>query len=287
MEPSDDFFHQQELQLGYFTDVRTKRFLDLLNDARQSLFDEISAAENFTNARLQTLLGQIDDIIAQVKSDILSVGPSSQDLAKMSKAHLEASTIQISGLSITIPFDRLNTDTLRLFSQNELIHVTGLVESEKQAIKSILFSKVGVKGESPSSVARQIAGKQGRFAGKFGHIETILRTETATIYNAQSLEGIAHANETHGLTLKKRIVETIDAKRNHPISQVLNNQVREPGQKFKAKVSEVEKIARKLGKSRGGIFWPIVDGYYTGERLPAHYRDRGITVPTMREVTKF
>lgn len=284
--PPDELFRSQERDLLLYTDKRTADFLKLLESARRDLFETIGGPDSYTSQRLLKIIAQVDEIGLQLQADLLKQENAAEPLAKLVQSHLEASIPAVSGVEVSIGFDILNTEILRKFSENELKHVTGLVAAEKEKIKSVLFTQVGVKGRNPQQVARELAGKEGAFAGKYGHIETILRTETSTIYNAQSVQGIQHANEEYSLDLKKRIVETLDAKRNHPISVVLNNQVQDVGKKFRVKVSDVKAAAARMkkGKGMGGIFWPIVDGYFEGERLPAHYRERGIMVPTQKPV---
>lgn len=284
--PPDELFRSQERDLLLYTDKRTADFLKLLERARKDLYEAIGGPDSYTSQRLLKIIAQVDEIGLQLQADLLKQDNTAEPLAKMVQSHLQASIPAVSGVEVSIGFDILNTEVLRKFSENELVHIADIFSSQKQQIKSILFSQVGVRGRNPQQVARELAGKEGAFAGKYGHIETILRTETSTVYNAQSVQGIQYANEEYKLDLKKRVVETLDAKRNHPISVVLNNQVQEVGKKFRVKVSDVQAAAARMKKGKGtsGIFWPIVDGYFEGERLPAHYRERGIMVPTQKPV---
>lgn len=285
--PPDDLFHQQERELLRYTDSRVSLFLKRLEEARRELLEAIGAPDSYETQRLLNLIAQVDEIGLRTQADLLQMPNAAPELARLSREHLTRSISAVSGLEVSIAFDALNTDVLQRFSENELKHVTGLVAAEKEKIKSVLFTKIGVKGENPARVARQLAGSDSSFAGRFGHVETILRTETSTIYNAQSLAAIQDANTNYELNLNKRIIETLDAKRNHPISLVLNGMVQEVGKPFKVKVSAVQAAASRLKKGRGtgGIFWPKVGEYYVGEKLPAHYRERGIIVPTEKPVT--
>jgi hypothetical protein len=281
--PPDELFHAQEREVGRYTDQRVKRLLAMLESARRDLRGVIAEPESFTAQRVLSLTQQIDDISRQLRGQVQQIGASTYDLAQMTKRHLEASIAAIQP-NVQIAIGALNTDSLMRFSMNELENVTKITDQGLATIKSVLFTKVGVQGQNPAQVARQLAGKDGMFAGKFGHIETIMRTETSTVYNAQSLSGIEFANNNFDLALNKRIVETIDSHRNHPISQVLNGQVQAVDGEFRASVSAVAAKAAKLHKGTGGIFWPIKGGYYVGQRLPAHYRERGIVTPTEREI---
>lgn len=285
MPPLDDMFARHEHELAVYTDERVTKLLKMLEAARKDLQAVISDVEDLQPRRVASLVDQIDSISSDLRRGIRTIGPSSPDLAAMVTEHLKESVAAITGSNVVIALDSLNADVLLRFSLNELEHVTKLAATELETVKSVLFTKVGVRGENPVKVARQLVGRDSSFAGKFNHVETITRTETSTVYNAQSLDGLQGANQKYGLKLKKKIVETIDNKRNHPISQLLNGMVQTADKNFKVKVSEVNARASSLGKSGTGVFWPVVDGYYVGQRLPAHYRERGITVPTLEAVT--
>jgi hypothetical protein len=280
---SDDLFRRHEQELGRFTDRRVRRFLRILDGARKQLQADISAEDALTAARAASLALQIDKIINQAVADMRELGPVSENLAKLAAAHAESGIAAVAGVRLAVAFDRLNTRLLQRFSENELKHVTGLVDIEKQRLKSVLFNRVGVRGENPRKVAQELAGPDGLFAKRFAHIENILRTETSTVYNEQATEAIKVVNKEHGLALNVRIVETIDHKRNHPISQVLNGMVQRPGEPFRVPVAKVRAVAAKLGKQLGGVLWRVENGHYIGERLPAHYRERGVMVATREE----
>jgi hypothetical protein len=295
MPPEDELARQQERQLAIYTDKRVARFLRLLEASRADLQATIAEPDSFNAFRINSLIQQIEDIERRLASRIQGEIPSSQELAPVVQGNLEDmfKTIAPSSQNISVSIGSLNTETLYRFSQVELKHVSQVMSANISTIKSVLYSQIGLKGRNPSQVAKELAGKNGTFKGQYGHIETILRTETSTVYNAQSLRGIQYVNDTYALTIRKRIVETIDAKRNHPISSILNNQVREMGDPFQASVAEVAAKARQLKKTVnkdgtvGGILksWPIQNGFYTGERLPAHFRERGVVVPTVKDIT--
>lgn len=278
--PPDDLLARQEAEVARYADARARRVMSMLETARRQIQGIIADADSFTAQRVAFLVRQIDALSAQLARELNSVGSSSPELAGITQRHLQESIAAIADLQVLISVDALNLESLRLFSSNEVARMAKLIDAEKEVIRSVLFTKVGVKGENPVKVARQLAGKESQFAGRFAHIENILRTETSTVYNRQSLAGIQAANEQYDLGLNKKIVETIDAKRNHPISMVLNGQVQRVDRKFKASVSKVQAAAAKIKKSVGGTFWKVEDGFYTGMVLPAHYRERGIVVPT-------
>lgn len=290
--PSDELHHRQEKELQRLANARVKRLLRMLEDARLELQATIANvdADTFTANRVIMLNEQIDQIMEALRRDIRRAGEHASEIASLAKSHLDETVGIITGSStIKVSFDVLNVDVLRKFSQLTLENVSDLMGvAEKNKIKSVLFTKVGVKGENPAKVARELVGRDSAFTGRYNHVENIIRTETNSVYNAQSLEGIKSLNEAHDLGLAKRIVETIDPKRNHPISVVLNGQVRKPGDKFKASVSAVQSAGARMGKKGrvNGVLWPIVNGYYVGDRLPAHYFERGIVVPTTKPLTK-
>ena len=282
--PPDELFRQQERAVGRYADVRASRMLRLLETTRKELSATIADVDGFTARRVADLNAQIESIMADLRKDIRGVGESATELGNLALAHVEAGIVATTGTSVTISINALNIDVLKRFSSNEVARIAKIMDNEKELIRSLLFTKVGVKGENPRQVAQKLAGPNSSFAGRFGHVENILRTETSTVYNANSLDAIKGANKEHGLALNKRIVETIDAERNHPISQVLNGQVQTVDGPFRASVAAVAAKAAVFHKSVSGIFWPIKGGFYEGERLPAHYRERGIVVPTEKEV---
>lgn len=282
--PPDELFRAQEADLDRYATARELQLVRMLERARKEMQAEISDIDSFTARRVSALTKQIDDIVADLKKDVLSIGESASDLAEMTQVHLQTSLTAITGLEISVGLDVLNVDILRRFSENNLIHVTTLIQAEKETVKSVLFSKVGVLGQNPRKVAKELMGADSRFANRYGVLENIFRTESSTIYNAQSLTGIQSANQEHGLSLNKRIVETIDNKRNHPISQLLNNKVQAADKPFRIKIADVQRRGKILKRSAGGVLWPKEGAYYVGQKLPAHYRERGVVVPTEREI---
>jgi len=284
-------FEEFERELNVWVGRRVVRILNDLKSAQRdiqaAILDVVGTAETFTVDRLQLLDQQINIIRSDLKRRVSSVGSSAEPLAQMVQRQHEAAIKQITGRSLSVAFNQLDVQTLALFSLNELDKVTSVVVPDKlQQIRSALFSRVGVQGLNPAQVARQIAGTP-QFEGAFARVENILRTESSTVYNARSVQSLQQANEQYDLGLNKQIIETIDASRNHPISQVLNLQVRQVSDPFQARVSAVDAVAKKIKRSGGGVFWQVVNGVYTGQRLPAHYRERGVVVPTDDPVTPF
>lgn len=77
----------------------------------------------------------------------------------------------------------------------------------------------------------------------------------------------------------RRIIE-IEDHRTHPISYVLQDQRRPPGEPFRASVADVLAMSRRLGLPRiPPVYWPRVGGEFVGLRLPAHPYERGVIVP--------
>lgn len=287
-EPTDSFFAKQELEVERYASMRATTLYKKMELARREMLGLIADNAEFTVNRVLKTVSRIESVQRELKAEITGMGTPVKDLAKLAITHVESSTLAVAGERVLISFDKLNLSVIQKFSELELDKVVSIVcDQQINAIKSALFTNVGIKGQNPAQVAKKLCGKEGVFRSKYAQVENIMRTETSTVYNAQALDAIKASNEEYDLNLNKRIVETIDAKRNHPISQVLNNQVVKVNDKFKAKVSLVKARAVALHKSSGGVFWPIVDGYYVGERLPAHYRERGIVVPTAKEPTEF
>lgn len=277
----------QQKALSKLENARVRRFLTALEEARRELQDAIASAgeSEFQAARLPQLLGQIDAIEAQTtarlgrESGTRAVGDMARDHSLQGFSALEP------GLSITLQFNFLDAALLERFATANLANITGRTASQINAIRAVLLNRVGVRGMSPSRVARELAGKEGMFTGQYARVETILRTETSTIYNAHKLAATEEANALHGLAFNNRIIETMDLERNHPISRAINGLVQAPGLNFVVPVAKVNAAAAAMGrKSTGGIFWIQKSGFYVGRGLPAHYNERGTVVPSKKPV---
>lgn len=285
--PPDELHLRQEKELKKLADQRVKQLLGQIESARKDLQNLISDVDSFTSQRVIFLNSQLDDIALRLRRELRSRGENSTQIAELVKAHAEQTISIITAKDIIIPLAEINPDILKRLSMAQLDRVSGMTALEIEKIKSVLFTKVGVLGQNPVKVARELVGKDSSFTGKYIQVENIIRTETNHIYNAQSAESIKVVNERYSLNLNERIVEVVEPQRNHPISLVLNGQIKKPGQKFRAKVSEVQAVANRINKGRvGGIFWPIKNGYYEGDNLPAHYFERGVVVATEKEPSK-
>lgn len=300
-ELSDDIIGRQELEVRAYADKRAARFIKYLEEARKDILLEVQelaasvGEEQASRSRLVKVLAQLDDIKLEAQKNILSVGPSDEYIAKLTQSHMESNLLEVVGVKIALPLDSINPRLISLFAQNELEKVgKDMVSQQINIIKSALIRDVGAKGLNPRTIAKDLVGHDsGLFKGMYARLQTIVRTESATIYNEQILESIKVAKAT-GAELRMKISEHMDDSRNHPISQVINNQVREVGDPFRAKVADVKAAAKRIAAGAGrkpsrslgkSIFWPEVDGYYVGRNLPAHYNERGRLVPTQKEVT--
>lgn len=96
----------------------------------------------------------------------------------------------------------------------------------------------------------------------------------AAAYSGSVVDAII-ANDDPARPLFKRISEVNDI-HNHPISRVLDGQVRRADEPFEAPADAVAVEAKVLRRSVGGIFWPLDGDAYKGHRLPAHRHERGI-----------
>lgn len=113
--------------------------------------------------------------------------------------------------------------------------------------------------------------------------------ERATRRGAESLPGGSPGGSSGGSPtgppeastdpVLRQIVEVRDT-RNHPISRVIDRQVRPVGEPFRASVADVDAMASAMGRPRtGSIYWPQVGSEYVGRSLPAHPYERGRIVP--------
>lgn len=277
----DELWRDQERQYIRWVDAETTAFLNMLDQARADLESALSDLTGFQSARVMAILPQIDAIQRDALRKIDRFGPADKRSAELVLAQQTAAYAEM-GVQVYVALDRINPMILRNFARLSLDKVKGITADSINTVRSVLFTKVGVIGENPRKVAKYLAGREGLFTNNYRRLENIVRTESAHVYNGQKLESIKDA-VAQGVALNKRIIETVDYKRNHPISLVLSDKVQEADQPFRVLVSDVEAAATRIGKSPSGVFWQRQGAYYVGSNLPAHYMDRGVLVPTQRE----
>lgn len=290
----------QEAELRAYADERARKIIDRIDQARKEILAEILelAGLDDTEAqrrRLGLVLGQMDDIQKNMVADIRLVGSSDDYIAQLTQRHVEEAVRVVGQVPFAISLEQINPRAISLFAQNELTKVTNLATNQLDVIRGALIRDIGAKGLNPRTVAYNLAkSDSGLFKGMYGRLQTIIRTESATVYNAQTMEGLHYAVKERNIPLRVKISEHKDDKRNHPISQVIDRQVREVGESFQAKIADVQRVANSLAAAQGGrkrsknvtgVFWPKVGEYYVGGNLPAHYNERGRIVATQLPVT--
>jgi hypothetical protein len=276
---SDDIFRRQEAELFELGGQRVKKFIRLLEEARIQLKNELNDINSLTPSRFETLSSQLDQIEADLLRNFNRVGLADGPLSELVKKHLSES-LPLIDVKASISFDRVDSRILADIADSFLGNIKNVTADQVEIIRKNLFASIGVKGEGVRDVAKRLASPGGEFAGQYWRVENIVRTETSTIYNARHLQGIREASERAGVVINKKIVETIDDSRNHPISQILNGMIKPPEEPFRVPVAAVAKVAKRLKRSAGGVLWPVADGHYVGQNLPAHYRERGVVTPT-------
>lgn len=291
MAPKRELALKQEAEVNAYATQRARTVLRRIEAGRKSLLAEFAELDDSPRKdRLREILGQVENIASQMKADIQAIGASDGSLGAMAVRHWGEVATDITGNSLTLSIGQVSSDVLTRFSLAELDKITTITaDYALQTLRSGLLRSLGMKGENPRVLARQLLTKKGFLTKRYALVETIVRTEASNIYNAQSLNAIEAGNLKYGLSLNKKIIESIQPKRNHPISLVTNNLVvpvtdaKGEAVKFKVKVSDVQEAARKIGH-RGNldssIFWRKENGYYVGNSLPAHYNERGIVVAT-------
>jgi hypothetical protein len=279
----DDIARNAEKQADLIADKRVLEFLSTLERARADISLALLDTTEWDRARLIRLMKEIDRINIECEKRLRAIKPVNTDTAKLA-AETSGNIIAIldSAPDYKIAFGRLETNILQAFADATLDKVTGDVSAHINTIKVAIFNKIGVQGNNSTQVAKELLSENSVFTGKYAHVETIIRTETSTIYNEQSLESLRVSNDGRKNPFKKRIVETLDKNRNHPISRVLRGQVKPVDEPFTATVAEIEAAAKAIGKKSGylsGILWSLNGSTYSGMNLPAHYRERGVIVP--------
>lgn len=289
-----ELFFSHEEQADLFGTKRINRIFRMLETARKDLNDSIREGDSLTNQRVHKLAKQIDGIRQDLAQRIYDEGPQDKPLAELVKGHFAVESEAVIGTAINLELDQISPAILEEVSLNNLVFIKDdIVGSQLRTIKNRLFTKIGVQGQGVKQVAKELTGPGGEFQGMYSRIETIIRTETSTVYNAQKQKAITEANKIEGVQFNKRIVERIDMRRNHPISLCSDGLVQAANKPFKIKVSDVLAAARSLKKplrrGKGGtytsIFWPEVDGFFVGMAPPLHFRERGTLVPTEKPIS--
>ena len=287
--PSESFHHQQELEVFKMGEKRARQIIRQIENARIEILAELTSLPEGTptKARLVQTLKEVEVIIKELKRNLQELHSVSEPLGELAVKHYGQTAEKLTGSFLEISLQAINPETLKLFSLNELNNVTSITaDYALRTIRSTMLREMAIKGKNPRAVAQKLMSKDGFLTKRYPIVETIVRTEANTIYNTQSLNAIVAGNAKYDLNLKKKIIEIIDPKRNHPISLVLNGQISpvldEKGLPalFKASVAEVNARANAAGKTASGIFWQQKGGYYVGATLPAHYNERGVVVAT-------
>lgn len=278
-----EIVHQQQLELQAFEQRRVLQFLKELESARRRINELIAEPGNVGIARIAQLSNEIDALTKDTLATFNQIGTPTRRLEDLVKEHQKKNfdTLYPSRLS-TMEIGSVDAQILLQFTDANLSMIKGITKAQADGLRNVLFTKVGVLGQNPRAVAKELAGSDGYWSAQYGRIENILRTETAHVYNKQSLSVIQQA-KAQGLQINKKIVETIDNTRNHPISQVINGMVQDPSKPFKVKASLVYSRAAALGRKGSvdrSILWTRQGEYFVGDSLPAHFRERGTTVPT-------
>lgn len=280
----------QESVLADYADSRANTVARLMAEARAKIESEILSLDPDdvdTVQRLRKLLKDIDRVKRELEEGIFDMGTSDEYIGKLVSRQASEGLSIVSGSTLTLGLDDVNSRTIALFSQNELDKVGSIAQTAIQELKSDLMTEIGIKGRNPRAVAKDIFS---RYGVRQSTMQTIVRTESSTIYNAQHLESIHYANKI-GVEMRKKITEHIDLMRNHPISLVTDGLVQEYDAEFKVKESDVIDASKRVHsrtRSRLGIeksiFWRKEKGIYVGNNLPAHYNERGRIVPTRSNV---
>ena len=291
-----EFIQREHKQLSAYEEQRVRRFMRLLDASRAEILELIRTsgdqAGGFQRYRLAQIQNQLDAIHQSLARELQQEHAAIGELDNLIVSHARAEYLALEPATIGLEMGVVKSDILRGYSESVSRQLVGMSQTQIDTLRSVLFSKVGVMGKNPAAVARQLAGKGGLFDGMRPRVETILRTETSIVYNQSKLDTITEAAQNRGVVFNKRIVETVDPVRNHPISPVIRDMVQLHNQPFRVPVSQVVASANRLGRATKSldrsIFWirKTVEGVevYEGNNLPAHFNERGTVVPTKKPV---
>lgn len=282
--------------------------LPVYERALDSIYARLVAEPNvYKAARLKTIQAQLEDILDRFEKQAVSatqaalqpIATAAGDRAIRTRNDLLASMPNMKGVHA-----ETLTDLPAVIPQAAVRHLATLTGLDlgvlKTDIKRSVYAELSQSVLLGESTAKQIArlktvvpieetGLSTR-KGYRARLETIARTNTAAARSAGTQEAHEALNKRlPGSVGYQMIIEAVRKTpdtTNHYFSFAANGVVRRFGDPFKVSVADVEAARFELQTLKGwkklkggGIFWPVLDGYYQGASLPAHYNDRGTMIP--------
>lgn len=282
--------------------------LPVYERALDGIYARLVAEPNpYKAARLQAIQAQLEDILDRFEKQAVSAAesvfkPIAQGAA--SRAVKTRNELLASLPNLKPSHAQGITELPAIIPQAAVRHLATMTGLDfgvlKVEIKRSVYAELSQSVLLGESTAKQVArlktvvpmsetGQTTR-KGYRARLETIARTNTAAARSAGTQEAHEALNKKQpGSVRYQMIIESIRKTpdtTNHYFSFAVHGVVRRFGEPFKVSAAEVEAARFELQTLKGwkkmaggGIFWPVLDGYYQGASLPAHYNDRGTMIP--------
>lgn len=283
---------RQAEDFSRLTDREARAFLSALEDGRRDIAERIRVAVGkkleFTPYQLRATQLQIDAGIAQLRNRLLSQVETGIKAAEekaiqhaigvleLQESGFQSAAVGLETAALRRMIDMKNTllyqHSIQRYTADQLYRLqAGLIQGQVQRL-------------TLDQLVQNLTGRQDSvLAGMRTRAELVVRMETARAYDASHQASLEEAETLLDVAddpdpLLAMADEYFDH-RNHPFSRVVNGMTRPVKGVWRVSRSEVESMAAKIGKSAGGVVWPLVGGFYVGAQYPAHFNDRGRQTP--------
>lgn len=308
----DEMLAVQAAELASLHDREARRFLQVFEDARRELWEQLNAFVAlgkdqkfpYTAQWTRTMLVQADEGARRLRHRLGEQLGEAVERQKRGALQSLIEVVRTMEPEFLEAGGMIEVEALRRMTESEglLLHRYSIDRYGAELVADMQRElTVGMaRGMTIPQLRDRLAGLKGIIHGKKHRAELIVRMELNSAFNRYHLDSIKGASAALDQDrpsedkLQKKADEYLDL-RNHAISRVLDGQVQPPDQPFKVPVALVEAEHEKLQAMRraarlkprrlGGILWPVVGGHYTGNNYPAHFWERGRIVPWRRSWT--
>lgn len=291
MSRIDDLLARQSHELAALQEAQARDLLRAVDEARAEILARLAALTvrgertPFTIQHMRVILAQTEAAADQLKrkmSATIEAGAGTahrlamRDLLATIRAH-EPDFIDAGG--------QIEWAAVRRLQSGLLLHKYSLDRYGAEVVARVQQQlSIGLlQGATIPELTRRVASSSGVIAKLGGRAELIARMEVSGAYNAghqAALEEAAAVLDDAGTDdpLMRQADEFFD-QRNHPLSRVIHGQVTAIDKPWLVSVSAVAAAAEALGKGTGGVLWPDSGGYYAVHGYPAHFNERGRSIP--------
>lgn len=283
---------RQAEDFSRLTDSEAHAFLAALEDGRRDIAERIRVAVGkkleFTPYQLRATQLQIDAGIQQLKARLIGQMDGAAQRAERKAIEHALKVLELQEPDFKASALGLETAALRrmIDLKNALLYQHSI---ERYTADQLYRLQAGlIQGQvqrlTLDQLVENLAGRRNSvLSDRYARAELIVRMEQGRAYDAAHQASLEEAeaildDPDDSDPLLARADEYFDH-RNHPFSRVIDGMTRPVKGVWKVSRSEVETMAAKIGKSAGGVVWPLVGGFYVGAQYPAHFNDRGRQTP--------